>query len=37
MNLLRNIWGFIDWLYERRDHNAHFRAIVTEHEELLRR
>lgn len=36
MNLLRNIWNFLGWLTERHDKNERFRAIVEQHEELLR-
>lgn len=37
MNLIRSIWNFLGWLIERHDRNEHFRNIVQQHEELLRR
>jgi len=37
MQTLRNIFRFCGWLIERHDRNEHFRNIVEQHEELLRR
>ncbi len=36
MNFLLRLLDFFGWLTERHDHDARFRAIVAEHEELLR-
>lgn len=36
MNFFLRILDFCGWLTERHDRNARFRAIVEQHEELLR-